>query len=293
MTELTDDQFVDSLLRSHEKRIKKIEVEQKKLEKDKKRKEEGLNRLNVIRKNPNRNDALKYLQEKNEHNKEPPKESHNSEAQKKKELNGKRPLEESKKPKSIDKPLPPDEIEYLKKKKELIDEYNKTGFPEVFKKLQDLNKKREIEVKKQNIANAHINKNKQKSVQKTIQNKEKKILEKDINTQTRDQSMKNNPNRNLTETNALYQVKKEKIKEEEDSLDGFIVNDDENEENEEVKKELDKLKRLYPKRSIEDDEDIPEVGFDVIDSEERITAKIGKKEDELEELREKYKRRKQ
>jgi hypothetical protein len=70
-----------------------------------------------------------------------------------------------------------------------------------------------------------------------------------------------------------------------DSMDDFISDDDE-EYDPLALKELNKLTGNYREKYRNHiDEDIPEAKFDMISHEERITARIGRKEDEVEELR--------
>lgn len=73
---------------------------------------------------------------------------------------------------------------------------------------------------------------------------------------------------------------------EEDSIDSFIEDDEGDERDQLAFKELHRMTKNYrEKYRYSDDGDIPEAGFDAIDSEERVTAHIGRKEDELEEMR--------
>eukprot|EP00826_Nyctotherus_ovalis_P057000 TRINITY_DN7785_c0_g2_i8.p1 TRINITY_DN7785_c0_g2~~TRINITY_DN7785_c0_g2_i8.p1 ORF type:complete len:381 (-),score=125.94 TRINITY_DN7785_c0_g2_i8:47-1087(-) len=70
---------------------------------------------------------------------------------------------------------------------------------------------------------------------------------------------------------------------EENSIDSFIEDDEGDERDQLAFRELQRMTGNYrEKYKYSDDGDIPEAGFDAIVHEERITAHIGRKEDELE-----------
>jgi len=327
MKELTEDEFVNDILRNHNEKVKKAEEKQKQLEKKKKIEEIKDSYLHAIRSKPEVDTSLKYLQTRTA--KIPSHQSFHKKPKKQilkipkiverpvQKIAQKRPMIKPKPPEIIKKrKLTPAEIEEDKRIKELTEQYYQNMDAGMPKELEVLMKRRETRDKKEE-------EEEEITILDWKTNKPlKKITRKKGDTGpiiSDKPSPKPAPQRVLEQKNVLVRVeaasqikeypkavpktvpvhpqvaqkklekpimqKRETPEYEEDSIEDFIADDDE-EYDPLAFKELHKLTGNYRQKYKNDiDGDILEVGFDVINHEERVTARIGRKEDKFEELR--------